>query len=71
MGIQLIIIHVWAFLLSLSLLSGITLSLALRLSSNRAQTQSSVQLTYVNLSDYDVSDAAQHGHKVEHIPGIF
>lgn len=46
-------------------------TLALRLSSNRAQTQSSLPLTYVNLSDYDVSDAAQHSHKVKHIPGIF
>ncbi len=71
MGIQLIIIHVWAFLLSLSLLSGITPGLALRLSSNRAQTQSSVSLTYFNLRHYDVSDAAQHSHKVKHIPGVF
>lgn len=27
-------------------------------------------LTYIDFSHQDVSDAAQHGHKVKHVPGI-
>lgn len=28
------------------------------------------QCSYIDFSHQDVSDAAQHGHKVKHVPGV-